>query len=105
MPIECRPTTYFIGDPDILSKTCNADTEERTQEQEDIPQVIEITEGSQASSLSALDGLDLNYVSRIAGEMTQDLLAVVLRKRKIHQAFVKRNEEEQRVRTRLLRSR
>jgi hypothetical protein len=22
MPIECRPTTYFIGDPDILSKTC-----------------------------------------------------------------------------------
>jgi hypothetical protein len=23
MPIECRPTTYFIGDPDILSKTCN----------------------------------------------------------------------------------
>jgi hypothetical protein len=24
MPIECRSTTYFIGDPDILSKTCNA---------------------------------------------------------------------------------
>jgi hypothetical protein len=23
MPIECRSTTYFIGDPDILSKTCN----------------------------------------------------------------------------------
>jgi hypothetical protein len=22
MPIECRPTTYFIEDPDILSKTC-----------------------------------------------------------------------------------
>jgi hypothetical protein len=22
MPIECRSTTYFIGDPDILSKTC-----------------------------------------------------------------------------------
>jgi hypothetical protein len=25
MPIECRPTTYFIGDPDILSKTCNVE--------------------------------------------------------------------------------
>jgi hypothetical protein len=23
MPIECRSTTYFTGDPDILSKTCN----------------------------------------------------------------------------------
>jgi hypothetical protein len=22
MPIKCRSTTYFIGDPDILSKTC-----------------------------------------------------------------------------------
>jgi hypothetical protein len=48
-----------------------------------------------------LDGLDLNYVSGIAGEMTQDLLAVLLRKQKIHQAFVKRKEEGQRVRTRL----
>jgi hypothetical protein len=31
MPIECRSTTYFIGDPDILSKTCkNERTNERT---------------------------------------------------------------------------
>jgi hypothetical protein len=28
MPIECRSTTYFIGDPDILSKTCSVSQEQ-----------------------------------------------------------------------------
>jgi hypothetical protein len=29
MPIECRSTTYFIGDPDILSKTCKTAASDR----------------------------------------------------------------------------
>jgi hypothetical protein len=67
--------------------------------------VIDVTEEasqvSHLSYLSALDELNLNFVNGIAGEMTQDLLAVLLRKQKIHEAFVKQKEEGQRVRTRL----
>jgi hypothetical protein len=34
MPIECRSTTYFIGDPDILSKTCKDELARAGHEEE-----------------------------------------------------------------------
>jgi hypothetical protein len=89
-----------------VTEEARINTEESSaQEQQEIPQVIDVTEEasqvSRFSSLSALDELNLNFVNGIAGEMTQDLLALLLRKHKIHEAFVKRKEEGQRVRTRL----
>jgi hypothetical protein len=90
----------------VVINTASINTEESSaQEQQEIPQVIDVTEEalqvSRLSSRSALDELNLNFVNGIAGEMTQDLLAVLLRKQKIHEAFVNRKEEGQRVRTRL----
>jgi hypothetical protein len=89
----------------IVINAASINTKETAQEQQDIPQVIDITkEASQVSrlsSLSALDELNLNFVNGIAGEMTQDLLAVLLRAQKINEAFVKQKEEGQRVCTRL----
>jgi cation transport regulator ChaC len=73
--------------------------EEPRREPEDlVPQQIHV---SDASTVSELDSLNLNFVDGIAGTMTTDLMTFLLRKQKIHEAYEKRKEEGQRVRSRL----
>jgi hypothetical protein len=56
---------------------------------------------SDVSAISELDSLNLNFIDGIAGTMTTNPMTFLLRKQKIHEAYQKRKEEGQRVRTRL----
>jgi hypothetical protein len=94
------PTTIKDDTPSVPPPPIETPIEDDTPS---VPPIlhVEVPHMSDVSAVSELNSLNLNFIDGIAGTMTTDLMTFLLRKQKIYEAYQKRKEEGQRVRTRL----